>query len=427
MFGIFSRKAKKKPEQPAANLAACAEPAPANQAVPSVIVKRSAVEQSADGGHLHLVFAVNAFVETMRDEGLYTLSELPPKAVHVDRADVYLAQVNNGGHSQFIHNCNVYGILGEVINHAATGLAGMGALQHLAVLKRMAAWADRYPDEVKEQTGFEGGRASLLDELDDLFYEADKASPMLALSARWITSWPELIVVDDADYAGAIRRLVMANPLREPRLLHRSIAKLVSQMIGWREVGVALAYAKALKSEVKMEFGMARMLEVEGEKQMVFQLRTSAKEPRLCVATETHAAIYEHIAPDDRLVPRPGESPLTAGTPRVGKRLARVEAPEIAMAIELAEEYHAPVAVDLLLRKAGFDPTDAIVSANSVIPGDGGAVVNWVVMASGHAFLLRSSPDGCMLWRGGQEESIAEAYQPELQEHFDRSAADQSV
>ena len=172
-----------------------------------------------------------------------------------------------------------------------------------------------------------------------------------------------------------------------------------------------------------MEFGMARVLDVEGERQMVFHLRTSAKEPRLCVATETHAAIYEYIAPDDSPVPRPGESPLMAGAPRVGKRLARVEAPEIATVIELAEEYHAPVAVDLLLRKAGFDPTDAIVSANSVVPGEGGAVVNWVVMASGHAFLLRSSPDSCALSLGGREESLAEAHQAELQEHFDRGAA----
>ncbi|MER8486422.1 DUF4375 domain-containing protein [Mesorhizobium sp. M1322] len=331
--------------------------------------------------------------------------------------------MNNGGHSQFIHNCNVHGILGEVIDHAATGLAGMGALQHLAVLKKMAAWADRYPDEVKEQTGFEGGRDSLLDELDDLFYEADKASPMLALSARWITSWPELIVVNDSDYPEAIRRLVMANPLREPRLLHRSIAKLVSQMIGWREVGVALACANAPKPEVKMKFGMARMLDVEGEKQMVFQLRTSATEPRLCVATETHAAVYECIAPEDTHAPRPGDNPFAAGAPRVGHKLGHVEAETIATVIGLAEEYHAPVAIDLLLRKAGFDPVDAIVSANSVVPGEGGAVVNWVVLADGHAFYFQSTPNGGVLLRGGREESLVEAHSLELQEHFDRAAA----
>ena len=71
------------------------------------------------------------------------------------------------------------------------------------------------PDDVSKQTGFEGGRAPLLDELDSLFYAADKAAPMINQSARWIASWPELRAVDDADYPEAIRRVrqVMSQPL----------------------------------------------------------------------------------------------------------------------------------------------------------------------------------------------------------------------
>ena len=172
-----------------------------------------------------------------------------------------------------------------------------------------------------------------------------------------------------------------------------------------------------------MAFGMSRVLDVEGEKQMVFYLQTSAKELRLCNATETQVTVYEYIAPEDPPVVRPGENFLGANAPKVGVRLGRAEEPEITAVIELAEQYHAPAAVDLLLRKAGFDPTEAIVSANSVVQEEEGPIVNWVVLASGQPFLFRSSPRGGVLLRGKDDESLAEAAMAELGEHFDRSAA----
>lgn len=379
------------------------------------------MEQAVDEP-FKLVVAVDGFVNAMLSKALYTRFEINQKAMQVYHADLYLAQVNNGGHSQLIHNCNVYGILADVIADARVGLAAMGAHEQLGALDQMAAWVAEHPEETEEQTGFEGGRDDFLDTLDELFYEADKAASMLALSARWIASWPELKIVDDPDCDDAIHQLAMANPRREPRLLHRSIGKLVNQMTGWHDVGVGLACAEAPRPEVKLALGMARVLDVEGEKLLAFQLRTNAKEPRLAVATPTHAAVYEYIAPKDPSVARPGENPFAAGAPRVGKRLARVEAQAIETVLELAAAYHAPVAVDLLLRRAGFDPTDAVVSANSVVPREGGAVVNWVVMADGHVFFLQSTPKGGAL-RGSHEESLAEADRRELEEYFDQAAA----
>lgn len=165
------------------------------------------------------------------------------------------------------------------------------------------------------------------------------------------------------------------------------------------------------------------MLNIEGEKQLVFQLQTSAKKTRLCSATETHVTVYEYIAPEELLVIPPGESPLAANAPKVGAKLGIAEEPEITAVIELAEQYHAPAAVDLLLRKAGFDPTDAIVSANSVVQKEEGAIVNWVVLASGQVFLFQSLRNGGVLLRGKDDESLAEAAIAELNAHFDRSAA----
>lgn len=421
-FGVFERIfswAKKKFQR-----SATISPTRSKQSFPgkpssSVIVPRSVVEDAADNP-FGLIVAVREFVEAMVSQGLYRSTEISPKAMQACHADDYLAEVNNGGHSQFIYNSGEE--LDTVIADARTALAEMGAHGQLATLDQMAAWVAEHPEETEEQTGFEGGTDDKLSTLDRLFYQADQAASMLALSARWINSWPELAIVEDADYREAIHQLAVTNPRRQPRLLHRSVGKLVNQMTGWRDVGVGLACAEAPRPEVKLALGMARVLDVEGEKLLAFQLRTNAKEPRLAVATPTHAAVYEYIAPKDPSVARPGENPFAAGAPRVGKRLARVEAQAIETVLELAAAYHAPVAVDLLLRRAGFDPTDAVVSANSVVAREGDTVVNWVVMADGHVFFLQSTPNGAEL-RGSHEESLAEADRRELDEYFDQAAA----
>ena len=381
-----------------------------------VIVPRSTVEEPFE-----LVFAVEKFIHAMVSNGLYRHSEISPKAMQVSHADLYSAEVKNGGHSQFIHNAGQE--FDTMVANARAGLTAAGAKGQLATLEKMSVWVAEHPEEAEGQTGFEGGRDDFLDTLDDAFYDADEAAPMIDLLARWVASWPDLQIVDDDNCDEAILQLAMANPRREPRLLHRSVAELVGQMIRQRDVGVGLACAEASPPEVKLSLGVARMLDVEGEKQLAFQLRTNAEELRLCVATDTHAAIYEYIAPEDPPIVRPGENILAAGAPRVGRKLGQVDAQTVTKVIELAEEYHAPVAVDLLLRKTGIDPTKAVLSANSIVQREGGPIVNWVVMAGGHAFLFQSYPDRGVLLRGDNEESLAEAYRTELEEYFDLTVA----
>jgi len=411
MFGLFSRKSKKKPEETAPD---AARPPQARPPLP-VVVRRSTVEQAGDSPY-DLVLAVEMFVHAMASDGLYHHLEISPRAMQVSHASTYSAEVMNGGHSQFIYNAAEEA--DDMIANARAGLAACGAKGQLATLEKMLAWIVEHPDEAGEQTGFEGGRDGFLDTLDDAFYDADEAAPMEDLLARWIASWPDLQTVDDDDYSYVIHRLVMANPQREGRLLHRSVSNLVRQMIDRRIVGIGLACAKISPPEARIAIGIARMLPVEGEMQMVFQLRTDAERPRLCVATETHAEIY--MTPEDSPVT---DDLIETNASRIGILLGRAEESEINTVVELAEQYHAPIAVDLLLRKAGFDPTSAVVSANSVVQNEEGAIVNWVVLASDQAFLFLSSPNGGVLLRGKDDDSRAEAAMAELDEHFDRCAA----
>ncbi|MDX8513648.1 DMP19 family protein [Mesorhizobium captivum] len=416
MFGFFSRKSKRASEK----RSLASQDKGGNLLVPLIMVPRSKIEK-ADEEPFQLVVAIMQFAVTMISKGLYRYPEINPKAMQVFHADWYSSEVKNGGHSQFIHNAGSE--IDTTTANARAGLSACGAKGQLVTLEKMSAWVAEHPHEAAKQTGFEGGRDDFLDTLDDAFYEADEVAPMEDLLARWIASWPDLQIVDDDDYDDAINQVVMANPWREGRLLHESVSKLVKRMLSQRDVGAGLACAKISPPEARLAFGMARMLDVEGIKQMVFQLHTSAKEPRLCVATDAHVAVYEYIAPDDPPVIRPGENPFGANAPRIGARLGQAEELEIKTVIELAEQYHAPVAVDLLLRKAGFDSMDAVVSANSILQTAEGPVVNWVVLASGQAFLFLSSPNGGVLLRGKDDEKLAEATMPELDEHFDRSAA----
>jgi hypothetical protein len=393
----------------------------------TVIVNRSALAKAGEPGNYALIQAVVNFTNAMTGDGLYTRFELPEKALQAFHADFYLAQVLNGGHSQFIHNS--FGNLPFVITDVRAGLAGMRAEKILAIFERAAAWIAANPDEAKKQTGFEGGRAALLDELDSAFYDANKETPMIAQSSLWIKDWPELRAVDDADYVEAIRRVIMLNPLREERLLWTSIRNLLTQTMDWFQVGVRLACASMPEPAVVVGIGGGSIMEIEGAQQMAFLVRASGAQNRYCVVTNDHAAAYESIQP---VHPMPGtmdaDPDATARIARlrgrnVGKKLAHVKRETIAGIIELAGEYYAPAAIDLLLRKAGVDPREAMVSPATIEPGSEGPGVKWLILAGNEPFYGLSLPRGSVLLRPGQKDAVAMVTKQDAEAHAKRAAA----
>ena len=220
MFG--KRKGKEPAQQPDVRKPSGPQTPGGAGKLTTVIVPRSTIEKAGEPGDYALIQGVINFVNGMMQQGLYARFELIDKALQAFHSDFYLAQVLNGGHSQFIHNC--FQNLPIVIEDVRAGLTAMNARAHLAIFEQAAAWIIANPEEVKKQTGFEGGRAPLLDELDTQFYKANKEQSIIQLSSLWIKSWPELRPVDDADYPEAMRRVVMLNPLRKERLLAASKA-----------------------------------------------------------------------------------------------------------------------------------------------------------------------------------------------------------
>ncbi|KAA3450851.1 hypothetical protein C7I87_08900 [Mesorhizobium sp. SARCC-RB16n] len=424
---IFSRK-KRLSQSATVSINHSTEPAASPQ-MSSIIVPFSAIERAAKENYVaDLVTAVMDFVNAMLDQGLYKDHEIPASGRQFFHTYLYGLEVSNGGHSQFIRN--YYGHLDKITSDARLALAGMRAESHLAILEQMVAWVREHPEEAKEQTGFEGGRADFLDRLDDLFHKEEDSVPLLARAVGWIASWPELEIVDDDECQEAILDAVMANPRREPRLRHRSVSHLKSVMTSRLQVGIGFACAGLPQPEVKLGIGEGRMLDIDGEKQMAFPVMTNAGRVLLCVVTPTHAAAYQYLAADGsepQLDLRPVDSIdelLGEDAPRVGLKLSQVDAVSITTVIKLAEVYRAPAALDLLLRRAGIDTAGASALPAMLVPREGGSVVSWTVTAGGRALLLLSAPNGSMLLTSGAEDPLADASRLEIEEHFARAESD---
>jgi Domain of unknown function (DUF4375) len=430
---MFGWRKDKEPQQRAANSQGQRSGAPTGIGkFTTVIVPRSAVLRASDPEKAYdLVQAVVNFVNAMMGEGIYSRDEIPAKAMQAYHADFYLAQVNNGGHSQFIHNCQ--GSLKHILGDVRAGLTGMKAEKHLPIFEQMASWIAQHPDEASKQTGFQGGREPLLDPLDKLLYAAEKEAPMIAQSALWIASWPELRAVADADYREAMRQALMMNPLREARLMWRSVGNLRQQMTEWFHVGVGLACANASPPEVKLAVGGGAVFDIEGEKQTAFHVRTNADKPRLCVVTDKHAAAYE-VVDDNPPMPEIGDvegmkQAIADGRLArykgiaAGKKLSHLRPEAISGVIALAKDYKAPAAVDLLLRRAGIDPSGAMVSPMTVTPRTDGPVLHSIVAAGGQAFFAMSASAGGALMRASDNQQVAGANRSDVEEHAARAEA----
>jgi hypothetical protein len=330
----------------------------AGSRVATVILPRSAAEAEHNGEDAYrLTEAIISYVNDMQQVGVYAAHELPAKAMQAYHADYYLAQVNNGGHSQFIHNC------GEqwptVVADALAGLEAMGALEQHRILMEAAAWVHAHPEAAGEQDGF-STRAEPLDEFDERFYAAEGETPMTALAASWIAGWPEVRVVADDAYARAIDELAAINPHLGPRRIWQTTAALRHQMNDSLQISIAVACG-AVAPEPEAKVAPVRggaYYEIDGRQQLAFSVETD-KGWRLCVADEAGARLYDFKWNPDRKL----EDILKEGSPRPGARLAAVGADTIERFAAVAHATQAAEAIDLLLRTAKLDPAATLTAS----------------------------------------------------------------
>src|SRR5215470_8735909 len=158
---------------------------------------------------------VNAlFGEYLRPE------EIAPDALRSYYVDYYLAQVENGGFSQFVYNSHWSPLMNGFIRE---GLAGMKAVRQLALFNESAALVDRMdPDRL--QTFFESDyfdtnpTRDALDANNDRFSELSETENLIALNAAWLRGLPNLRTMTADEIKAEVARCAAALPDRAERV-----------------------------------------------------------------------------------------------------------------------------------------------------------------------------------------------------------------
>lgn len=331
----------------------------------TVVVPHEALEAARDPKKAdYLTGALVDYVNQIQRTGVYTRHELPVVAMQAYHADYYLAQVMNGGHSQFIGNTGA-AMLPTTSADALAGLKAMGASTQHQILQEMMAWVEANPGEAAAQNGF-AARPPTLEALDDRFYEIERQHPMTPLAARWIASWSELQAVMPDQYASEIERLAQLHPHVSQRRIWRSVRQIHFQMTDRVQITVAAACGAVVpEPELKLLVIRGSDRDVEEEQCIAVEVKTD-KGARVCVYEKAGGQLYEY-GPGSQS-PKPAEMhEILRNLPPslVGARLSVVTADTVGNFARIAEQNLAAEAIDLLLRNSGLDPA-AMITALAV-------------------------------------------------------------
>lgn len=176
-------------------------------ALPAILVPQSAFDDEASYA---LPDAVAAFVNHAIHTACYHREELPQQAMQAFHVDYYVAQVNNGGHGQYVRNSGWHQYQ---IDDIRAGLRAIGSDEAIALYEDLCALADRYPDAFR-------GKASESDLVacDAFVAEADRrffeglGDRLTKANSDWIRSLDCLLVLEDAQYRETMAGLPARNP-----------------------------------------------------------------------------------------------------------------------------------------------------------------------------------------------------------------------
>ena len=158
------------------------------------------------------------FLNALFGEHLWA-EEVPADALRSYYVDYWLAQLNNGGCSQFIYNTQWNK---QVVSLVREGLEAMGATEHLSIFERSAEQVTGMaPDALEAYFASEYfGDNPTRDKLNapnDAFFALEKMDPLLVKNAAWLRARPELVVLSADELQAEARRRGAALPDRAIR------------------------------------------------------------------------------------------------------------------------------------------------------------------------------------------------------------------
>lgn len=349
--------------------------------VDRVVVTRSAYN-GADADPAALVEAIVKFVNVMYEQGAWRADEMPVEAQLVYSSDYYLAQVNNGGHAQFIWNGRAH-----LEKNCAAAIMAFKAMQspgHLAIMNDLQDWLKTEGDQAFEQTGLVGNgkRAPFLEALDDRFFAQQRTVPMTPLSATWIKTWRNLTVVEDSAYPAEIAKLAARNPKRANRKAVQALFPIISRTTTHLEVGFGLAVSHLPTPSILMSIQPGRFTNFGGESVPVFRLVTTAGE-FLGVPYSLGAIVY------------PFEQ---SGQPKdPNKPLRFVENQMIDSVVKLSTTTNAGVAIGFLLKDQFGDPAYTALGAKHIVTDRPEPYTVWQLAAKGRTLEVLVAHSGAVL------------------------------
>jgi Domain of unknown function (DUF4375) len=160
-----------------------------------------------------------SFVNALFDEYLNP-DEVSLDALRSYYVDYYLAEVNNGGFSQFVYNS---GWNPQVVTFVRDGLREIKASRHLALFEEAAALVegfghDRLADYFASEYFGENDERDELNGPNDRFCEIQKTEDLLALNAAWLRTRPNLGVLTLQEMEAEVRQRGQRIPDRELRI-----------------------------------------------------------------------------------------------------------------------------------------------------------------------------------------------------------------
>ncbi len=133
--------------------------------------------------------------------------------------DYYLAQVNNGGFSQFVYNSNWNE---SMISLILDGLKDIGAVKNLKLFHKSAKIVSGMSKKNFERF-LEGEyfgnflQINHLNKFDDNFFTLQETENLLQLNSDWLKSLPSLKVVEQREREAHIKKLISLVPDLEER------------------------------------------------------------------------------------------------------------------------------------------------------------------------------------------------------------------
>lgn len=370
--------------------------------VANIVIKESAY---SDTDHYGIIHANIDFVNTMLNDGGCVHAELPVNALRSYFVDYYLAQVLNGGLSQFVGNS---GWKSHIVQHCYDGLKAMGLKAHYRLFRKLEKLlnADRArTHRVADSRGF-GDIDPAIAKLDDKFTAQNCKHPIDEANAKWLKSLPELQVVEDARYLETIEGLKATNPLRETRLAARHRLSVQRNLEDNLQAAARLLCWSAWQVPVlEITAGTFGRAAPDGRKTIAWRVHSSCgchhvylldDVAYFCdlyltdgrrftaeILEEDHRQFQEGNRPRDRSTRDPTD-----------KEAAHVKNVVLQKSIESAKELQVATAADLLCRASR--PAKTLVDVSAIMD-DGLDFTTWAVATDQRVCFVNFEKDGAVL------------------------------